>query len=198
MNATLLFSTFDCRNYKDMTGQAKQIQHQFEILEQKKKALMELITPLTLEKYHQQPSTGKWSVAQTANHIFLSEQLSTAYIQKKLSYPDTLLPFQLKSWGGVFLIKLALWSSYKRKAPAAINMWQQQTIFSKEDIEKHWRTLRADMINLIEKHQPAFGSHMVYRHPFAGRMTMHQMLIFFNDHMAHHLKQINRIVTKIN
>ena len=53
------------------------------------------------------------------------------------------------------------------------------------------------MITLIEKHQEAFGSHMVYRHPFAGRMTMHQMLIFLNDHMAHHIKQINRIVSKI-
>ncbi len=180
-----------------MTGQTKQIHHQFEKLELKKKALMNLIAPLSIEKYNQQPSSGSWSVAQAANHIFLSEQLSTAYIRKKLSYPDTLLPFQIKSWAGVFLIKLVLWTSYKRKAPVAINMWEQQAILSREDLEQQWSQLRADMIMLIEHHQQAFGSHMVYRHPFAGRMTMHQMLIFFNDHMAHHMKQINRIVSKI-
>lgn len=181
-----------------MTRQAKQIQHQFKKLEDKKEALMSLITPLSNEKYNQQPSPGSWSVAQAANHIFLSEQLSTAYIRKKLSYPDTLLPFQLKSWGAVFLIKLVLWTGYKRKAPVAINMWEQQTILSREDLEQQWSKLRADMITLIEHHQEAFGSHMVYRHPFAGRMTMHQMLIFLNDHMAHHMKQINRIILKIN
>ncbi len=180
-----------------MTGQAKQIQYQFEKLEEKKQALMNLISSLSNEKYNQQPSQGSWSVAQAANHIFLSEQLSTAYIRKKLSYPDTLLPFQLKSWGGVYLIKLVLWTGYKRKAPVNINMWEQQLILSQEDLEQQWRALRADTITLIENHQEDFGSHMVYRHPFAGRMTMHQMLIFFNDHMAHHMKQINRIISKI-
>lgn len=181
-----------------MTGPTTQIHHQFEKLELKKKILINLITSLSDEKYNQQPSSGSWSVAQAANHIFLSEQLSTAYIRKKLSYPDTLLPFQIKSWGGVYLIKLVLWSGYKRKAPVNINMWDQQPILSQADLEQQWSKLRADMITLIEKHQGAFGSHMVYRHPFAGRMTMHQMLIFFNDHMAHHMKQINRIVSKIN
>lgn len=181
-----------------MTGPTTQIHHQFEKLELKKKILINLITSLSDEKYNQQPSSGSWSVAQAANHIFLSEQLSTAYIRKKLSYPDTLLPFQIKSWGGVYLIKLVLWSGYKRKAPVNINMWDQQPILSQADLEQQWSKLRADMITLIEKHQEAFGSHMVYRHPFAGRMTMHQMLIFFNDHMAHHMKQINRIVLKIN
>lgn len=180
-----------------MTGPTKRIQHQFGKLEIRRKALMNLIASLSNEKYNQQPTSDSWSVAQAANHIFLSEQLSTAYIRKKLSYPETLLPFQIKSWGGVFLIKLALWSSYKRKAPVAINMWEQQTILSKEDLDQQWSKLRTDMITLIEKHQEDFGSHMVYRHPFAGRMTMHQMLIFLNDHMAHHMKQINRIVSKI-
>jgi hypothetical protein len=181
-----------------MSGPSKQIHDQFEKLELRRKALMNLIAPLSNEKYNQQPSSGSWSVAQAANHIFLSEQLSTAYIRKKLSYPDTLLPFQLKSWGGVYLIKLVLWTGYKRKAPVNINMWEQQTILSQADLDQQWSNLRADLITLIEKHQEAFGSHMVYRHPFAGRMTMHQMLIFFNDHMAHHMKQINRIVSKID
>lgn len=180
-----------------MTGQKNQIDRQFEKLELRKKNLMSLINPLSNEKYTQQPSPGSWSVAQAANHIFLSEQLSTAYIRKKLTYPDTLLPFQVKSWAGVFLIKLALWSSYKRKAPVAINMWEQQPILSREDLEYQWSKLRTEMISLIQEHQHAFGSHMVYRHPFAGRMTMHQMLIFFNDHMAHHMKQVNRIISRI-
>jgi uncharacterized damage-inducible protein DinB len=181
-----------------MTGHSKQIHQQFEKLESRKKALMNLIALLSNEKYNKQPSSGSWSVGQAANHLFLSEQLSTAYIRKKLSYPDTLLPFQAKSWGGVFLIKLALWSSYKRKAPVAINMWEQQAILSQEELEAQWSKLRADMIALIDHHQEAFGSHMVYRHPFAGRMTMYQMLIFFNDHLAHHMKQINRILSKID
>jgi hypothetical protein len=173
------------------------IHHQFKKLEKKKKVLMEKIAALTDERYLRQPSSGGWSVAQAANHIYLSEQLSMAYIRKKLSYPDSLQRFQFRSWPAVWLLKFALWSPYKRKAPQNINMWGNQPILSMEELDKNWDTLRKDMITLIDQYQPSYGKHMVYRHPYAGRMTMHQMLIFFNDHMAHHIRQIDKIISKV-
>ncbi len=177
-----------------MPGKQDSIHHQFDLLEQKKKALFSKIASLSPAQYFQSPPSGGWSVAQAANHIYLSEQLSMAYIRKKLSYPDTIPKYSPKSWAAVVLLKFALWSPYKAKAPKAINMWEQQAILSVEDLDHNWTTLRNELISFIEKHQSDFGRHLVYRHPYAGRLTMHQMLIFFNDHMAHHLKQIERIM----
>jgi uncharacterized damage-inducible protein DinB len=194
----LLFSILDCLKYNLMPGSVNTLHKEFDKLEEQKKSLMHLISTLTDENFTRQPSPDSWSVAQAANHIFMSEQLSTAYIRKKLSYPDTLQRFQFRSWPAVWLLKFVLWSPYKRKAPQAINMWDNQTILSREDLDVKWSALRKDMITLIDEHQPTFGKHMVYRHPYAGRMTMHQMLIFFNDHMAHHIRQVNKIMKAIN
>jgi hypothetical protein len=177
-----------------MPGKQDSIHRQFDLLEQKKKALFSKIASLSSQQYLASPSTGGWSVAQAANHVYLSEQLSLAYIRKKLSYPDTIPKYSPTSWAAVLLLKFALWSPYKAKAPKAINMWEQQAILSVDDLDHNWSALRKELITFIEHHQADFGRHLVYRHPYAGRLTMHQMLIFFNDHMAHHLKQIERIM----
>lgn len=177
-----------------MPEQRKEIQHQFEKLEEKKQHLMQLISSLPPERYLTQPHPTSWSVAQAANHIYMSESLSYAYLKKKLTYPETIPPFNLRSWGAVLLIKAVLFTQYKRKAPKMIDMWNQQPILSASDLEEKWTSMRKDLFSIIDTHQSAFGKHLVYKHPFAGRMTMHQMLIFLNDHMGHHIKQIQRII----
>lgn len=184
--------------YKDMPGPSNAIHQQFDKLEEKKNALMQKISSLSDASYRQQPSPESWSVAQAANHLYMSEQLSMAYIRKKLSYPDTIPPYSIRSWLGVWSIQFVFWSPYKRKAPRMINMWEDQPILSQEDLAVKWSQQRKDLITLIDQHQEAFGTHLVYRHPFAGRMTMRQMLIFFNDHMALHTRQIDRIISKVS
>lgn len=180
-----------------MTSKENRLDKQYRLLEEKRLKLKLLIRSIPREKYYQQPSSGGWSVAQAANHIYLSEKLSFTYLQKKLSYPDTIPSFSYKSWVALFLTKLTLRLPYKVKAPESINMWGDQAILSPDELHLKWNTLRPDLIIFLQSNEPAFRSHLAYKHPFAGRMTMYQMMIFLNDHMAHHLRQINRILQKI-
>jgi hypothetical protein len=197
MLRVLLFSILERLKYNYMPGKAQQIHRQFEKMEIKKNNLLALLHTLPVEKYTRQPSPESWSIAQAANHIYLSERLSLAYLRKKMSYPDTIPTYHIRSWGAVMLIKFTLWTGYKVKAPKAINMWEQQDILSPEELDKKWSKVRSDLISFMEEHLPAFGSHLVYNHPFAGRMTMYQTMIFFNEHMSHHLRQIDRILAKV-
>ena len=180
-----------------MTVVESRLDKQFRLLEEKRKKLMRVIQTIPEEKYFTQPPSGGWSVAQAANHIFLSENLSLSYLKKKLSYPDTVPPFNIRSWGGVLLIKFVFLASFKTKAPKAINMREEQVILAQDDLEQKWSTFRADLISFVKQQEPAMGSRLAYKHPFAGRMTMYQMLIFMNDHMAHHMRQIDRIMKKV-
>jgi uncharacterized damage-inducible protein DinB len=177
-----------------MPGYSKKVERQFRNLDQKKSQLMERLLALPKETYDTQPSSGGWSAGQAANHIYLSEQLSLAYLKKKLSYPETVPPFHIKSWVATWLLKFTLRTPYKAKAPKAINMWEQQVVLGPVELNEKWDLLRSDLKAFVEKNDQAFGSHLVYKHPYAGRMTMYQMLIFFNDHMAHHMRQIDRII----
>lgn len=140
-------------------------------------------------KYHQQPSPGAWSVAEIMNHVYLSEFLSLLYLRKKLSYPDQVPPYHPKSWLGIVLIKFVFALRIKVKAPPTIDMNAKRELMEIDALEKKWTALRADIRSFIATHHEQFGSHLAFRHLFAGRMTMYQMLIFFNAHLRNHYRQ---------
>jgi uncharacterized damage-inducible protein DinB len=181
-----------------MSNDVKGIQIQIKHLDQKKHLLMNLISSLSEEKYRTQPDPNTWSIGQIANHLYLSELLSTTYLRKKLSYPDTIPAFSIKSWWSLFWVKFILWTNFKVKAPPKINMWDNQEVLLPQELDIKWNQLRTELVEIILDHLPQFNSHLVYNHPFAGRMTMKQMLIFFNHHMYHHLRQAKQILRKIS
>jgi uncharacterized damage-inducible protein DinB len=166
-------------------------------MEVKKQEIMKLLGSLSPEQYHLQPDPASWSMGQVANHLYLSERNSLAYLRKKLSYPDQVPGYSPKSWAGIGMIKLAYLFHFKIKAPESINMWKVGMAMPFEELKLKWDELRREMISYIEQQEPVFGHHLAFRHPFAGRMTMHQMLIFMNDHIRHHQAQINRIQQKL-
>jgi len=175
----------------------RKIKIQFDRMDLRKRELMDLIRPLPDEMYRRQPDPSKWSIAQIANHLFLSEQLSLAYLKKKLSYPDTIPPFSIRSWWALFQTVFILRTNIKVKAPPKINMWGEQEIYSPDELDQRWNMLRQEMSSLINENYSRFRRHLVYNHPFAGRMTMTQMLRFMNHHIAHHLRQIHGLLKKI-
>ena len=181
-----------------MTKNNQGILLQLKRMDQKKQVLLDLVRTLPDERYRLQPDPQSWSPGQIANHLYLSERYSLAYLKKKLSYPDTIPPFRLKSCWSLFLVKFTLWTPVKVKAPNTINMWNDQEVLSPDELDHHWIPVRAELTNLILEHLPGFRTHLVYNHPFAGRMTFKQMLIFFNHHLSHHLRQIKRTIRKIN
>jgi uncharacterized damage-inducible protein DinB len=92
------------------------------------------------------------------------------------------------------LLKWTLLSPLKFKSPPQINMRNDQPVLGLAELREAWRQSRADLRELLEANEESLRHRLPYRHPYAGRMTLRQMLIFFNDHFAHHERQINRIL----
>jgi len=181
-----------------MDKRLRAIHTQFEKLEVKKQEIFDLLRSIPAAQLDQNPDAHTWSVYQVTRHLFTSETNSLLYLEKKLSYPDTVPHYNPKSWGGVILIKMVFLFRIKIKAPGAIDMWKITDTVSLEELKIKWDELRKNLISFIEKEYPRFGKHLAFRHPFAGRMTMYQMLIFMNDHMNHHQKQMRRILHRIS
>ena len=166
-------------------------------MQAKKKALFQYIRGLPVQQYSQAPSPGSWSVAQAANHLYLSEKLSLAYLRKKMAYPEMIPPYHVKSWLSVALVKLVLKTNYKVKAPKTIDMWQSQEVYDVNELEVKWDELRSELFTYINESYPDFKNMLVFNHPFAGRLTMRQMLIFMVEHIDHHTRQIRRIARSL-
>lgn len=145
------------------------------------------------DKYSIQPDPTSWSLEQVFNHLYLSEKNSFAYIRKKLQYPDTLEKYSPKSLLSLWSLLIVMRTPYKAKAPQAINMWQNQETLSPAELIETWKKQRNEMRSFIEANDD-YRNHLVFRHPKAGRLTMHQMLRFINGHIQHHQKQIDRLI----
>ncbi len=180
-----------------MNNKDQALESQFERMEKKKSLLIDLIRPLPEEKYRQQPNPQSWSAGQAANHLYLSEKLSLAYLRKKMSYPDTISKYHIKSWFGMYAYKIILTGIVKSKAPKQINMWGDQEVLQPDMLDQKWSDLRLELFGFIREKYPQFKNDLVFKHPFAGRLSMRQMLIFFNDHIAHHTRQVRRIIRVI-
>ncbi len=167
---------------------------QFKWLEAQREEINAMIRALPPEVYHQSPRAGKWSMGQIANHLYWSEKRSLDYLRKKLSYPDTVPGYHQKSWLGLLLTRVVFLTGYKIKAPEGIDMWKITEVMSPETLIEKWDLLRKEMFRFVRDQEPSFGRHLAFRHPFAGRMTMYQMLLFFGYHCRHHMRQMKRIL----
>jgi hypothetical protein len=170
----------------------RRIEKQFEKLDRATTKMLHDAKTLSAAQYRQSPKPGAWSVAQIANHVFLSEYLSLAYMRKKLAYPDQVPRYHPKSWLSIALIKTVFALRIKVKAPPTIDMDTRPDLLEVNALEEKWKALRAETKSFIAAHHQQFRDHLPFRHLFAGRMTFLQMLIFFQEHLQHHHKQIKR------
>ena len=63
-----------------------------------------------------------------------------------------------------------------------------------ESVETKWQKVRNDMRSFLENVDDKYLDKEVYKHPFAGRLTLKGMMSFFMAHFRHHRKQIDRAV----
>lgn len=144
------------------------------------------------EELGKEPHPGAWSPLQVLYHLMLSEKLSLGYIQKKLSYDPELPKIDWKARMRSRVLDTYLRGPLKRKAPDQVNETNFPDDLSLAQIAGEWRTFRQGMRSYFEGLEPELFSRQVYKHPFAGRMSLSAMLSFFDSHFDRHHKQIQR------
>ena len=180
-----------------MVTAAPKILKQFERMERKKSNFLNLLSSLPADKYFQSPDAATWSPGQVGNHLYLSEKLALLYLRKKLSFPEKVPGYHPRSWAGVPLYKAVLASVIKVKAPKNISMWEGQEVMPLHELIQKWNDLRKELFTFVSEEYPHFPHHLVFNHPFAGRLTFRQTLMFFGDHIDHHRRQLKRIIRQI-
>ncbi len=180
-----------------MATYAERVRQVWDELERDRTSLFRQLRTMSHTAYNQAPAPGKWSVGQIVNHLFLSEQLSMGYVQKKMNAPDAIPPYGLGSWLGLQGIRFMFVSPFTFKAPKMIDMWGDQPVLDAAELDRQWTAVRHDMIRDVEAYAERIGNKRVYRHPRAGRMSLRHMLLFFDIHFRHHRRQIDNLVKRL-
>lgn len=136
------------------------------------------------------PGPGQWSAAQVIVHFAVVEEGLLAYLRKKVQYGghgpvSANAPFRLA------LLKLALRSPLKFKAPAVVAHAPQVSMAEAQD---RWEHARAALYEAIGSLPDEALGHGLIKHPTAGRFTPRQGLSFISAHIGHHKRQLARIL----
>jgi uncharacterized damage-inducible protein DinB len=167
------------------------LQRRFDRLEAGRRALLDSLAGLDEERLRRQPGEGRWSIIQVLGHLTLAEEATLAYLRKKMQDPSSIPAAGFTSLARLVIVAAVLRSPLRRQAPALTA--DPPASRSLSEARRHWDRVRADWAAFLQSFPPDLLGRAVFRHPFAGRMSIAHTLGFMNEHLRHHAKQIERL-----
>lgn len=144
------------------------------------------------EQLNRKPGPQQWSVLQVMHHLIQAETLSERYVRKKLSFNPELKPVGLAGAFRLFLVRINFVLPFKYKAPPGVGDGVLPDSSTLEDTIQQWRKQRQSLKELLDGLPEGYHNKALYKHPLAGKLSLVQMLDFFEFHIQRHLGQIER------
>ena len=160
-------------------------------LEKSRNKLLKDLQDLDEATLNTSPAEGKWSIGQIVAHLVQVEQLTMGYIQRKLQKEEELQHVNVKNAVKAMLLKVALNSGMKFKAPQVAAEVPDEVDLNA--VRLQWDETRYKLEDLLTELPPALLDKCLFRHPYAGMLSITQTLTFLQDHFNHHLQQINHL-----
>ncbi len=151
----------------------------------------------TEAKLNEKPDEKAWSVFQVMHYLMLTEDLSSRYIEKKLSFNPELEKASIKTMFREWLLIFYMIQPFKIKAPTAVS--QTLPNYSQFwDTARQWKQQRMAQRDFYKNLPPDLFKQEIYKHPVAGRVTLNGMVRFQKIHFKRHRKQIFRTLKAVD
>ena len=144
---------------------------------------------------NQTPGIGGWSINQVIHHISGAESGIRLQIQKKLINPAENKKAGIKSTYRSALLKYALRSKRKFRAPKILT--EPTGPYKADELFSQWKQTRKELENLLDSIPAEHKNRQLFKHPVVGKINLKQTLGFMADHMQRHLEQIQRIKSSL-
>ncbi len=139
----------------------------------------------------QQPAQG-WSASQVLEHILSSETGTLGYMKKKsTSGWETLEVTGEEHKERSNALNSRLVSPMKIQAPSVLPEPTNQ--YALTQLISAWDRLRAEMEHFLASVDVAHYDKLVFRQPVAGMLNLLQTVEFLENHIHHHIPQLERI-----
>jgi hypothetical protein len=163
----------------------------FERMEAAKADLLRGLASLDADTLNRIPEPGAWSILQVIAHLTKSEGGTLQYIKKKTQNPEALPKAGLVPWVRIGVLIVGIRSPFKFKAPEAIADVPERGDFQAASLA--WAEVREDWREFVDAFPAALKDRVIFRHPFVGLLGPAQTMIFLNEHLGNHIRQIGRI-----
>ena len=136
------------------------------------------------------PVAGAWSAVEVLDHVVRAEAGTIEDVRAGLRNPHALGDERRP---GIAALDRALRSDQSFKVPAGAEMILPDTQTTLAEVAGRWEAARADLRGVLEGLGPEDVRCGVFHHPFAGWMTVGDVLNHFSGHLYHHQFQLERL-----
>ena len=173
----------------------QKIQPLWEKLEHDCLSLFQLLEKYPPSVLNQKPAPDKWSANQNIYHLINVESASLKYMKKKLSFGTDLPKAGFRSGLRRFALRIAFALPFKFKAPPQLGKIPDDLDFV--ELKQRWASLRNEYYDFLKDMPDKVVVAELWRHQIAGKMTILQMIDFFEDHVNRHRLQIERTLNQL-
>ena len=165
------------------------IDSNYEILESLKVSLIRNITNLSQEQLRNRPSPGSWNLIELVTHLMYVENYALNQLKDHLgkkikkSVIDRIRFFVVRR---ILSLNIKVKVPIKAVDPSDCDTHLEKT-FSK------WTQCRLDLRKIINNFSNDDFKYCYFYHPYAGRFTLNDGLIFLIDHWRHHQRQLDNL-----
>ena len=166
----------------------RDLERAFARLEATRQELLALAASHDEAAFNRRPRPQAWSAAQVVEHVMISEALSLGYVRKKMQAGAALPKAGPLSALRLLGLQLYLASPLRTRAPAASAGVPEHSAL--DELSARWDGMREEWRTLLESFPPELLGRMVFRHPFAGLLSLTHALGFLQAHLDHHARQV--------
>ena len=173
-----------------MTGQLSGCFEAFRPIEAERNLVLTQLEGWSAERLRFRPTPKAWSAIEVLDHVVRAETGTIADVQAGLQNPR-ILGSELRP--RVEELDRALRSEQFFLVPAGAEAIHPDAQTTWPQVVLRWQHARTEARSLLEGLTPAHACCGVFCHPFAGWMTVHEVLEHFSAHLCHHRFQLRRI-----
>jgi len=178
-------------------GAKQQLLEEFSKMESEKATILAELKDHAEELLSKKPDANSWSVAEIVMHLVVAEGGALAYMNKKLEFGGHKKAKLSGAFKQRFLNLAISVPGIKYKAPAIVEVKEDNNVSYTEAIEK-WNAVRADMAKKYEALDEKLAAHELFKHPAAGKMSTLQGVRFMRQHMNRHIKQMRNAANSVS
>lgn len=166
------------------------LQSLFDSIEKQRHQILASLQNLPSEKLNSH-LPNKWSINEIIAHLISSEKVSVRYISKKMLGIDKAIDTGWYEELKMLLLQISQRLPFKYRAPEiVIENTRLESDLAK--LVEQWDSVRAELKTLLEKIEDHQLKRGIYRHLIVGLFNIQQALLFFGEHVNHHVPQIKR------
>jgi hypothetical protein len=163
----------------------------FEKMEATKAGLLRSLASLDTEALNRKPDPSSWSILQVIAHLTKSEAGTLLYIKKKTQDPAALPRAGIVPWFRIAVLVVGIRSPLKVKAPKGLADLPETVDLQTSSLA--WAEVREDWREFVLAFPKVLDDRIIFRHPFVGLLGPAQVMVFLNEHLSRHARQIGRI-----